>query len=102
MLLGDLLKSGELTAARVGEQYVDGPVLLGDSRVEAVDVREVCDVAPDSGGFPTDFDQRGVESLLPAARDNTCAPSRANRLAVASPIPLLPPVTTAVSRQAVP
>ena len=43
-----------------------------------------------------DQDQGFVQFILAASHDNDCAPSAAKRMALAKPIPLLPPVTMAI------
>ena len=101
--LGDLPQRDKLAAARVGEEDVDAALLLLDDRVKPIEVCQDRDIAWDHGDPRPERLHRRVELGLAASRDEDVrAPSRANRCAVASPIPLLPPVTTATFPSSLP
>ncbi len=74
VVLGDVLQRREDAVTGVGEEDVDEPSLFLEDGVEAIQIIELSDIP------------------LDAAR----APSCAKRFAVASSMPLLAPVTTAI------
>jgi hypothetical protein len=80
--------------AGVGEHHVEPPVPLVDGRHQGVEVGEPRDVTAD-GQHPS---SAAASSSRCRSRPviTTRAPSATSRRAVASPMPLVPPVTSAI------
>src|SRR5258708_20290956 len=89
------INGGVLDEAGAGHDDIDASLFGRNGREQPVEVSEVRDVALNGRHASADRRLRLVQFRLPAPVMKTCAPSSTNLLAVARPIPLLPPVMTA-------
>ena len=96
MTLGNLAQWEGFTSTCTGVKDVDRAFFAFDRLKEAIKVIKI-------GGIPTyaryvsaDLPNSLVQGLLPSARDKTSAPSSTNNRALASAMPLDPPVMTAI------
>ena len=96
VLLGDFADSRDFQHRGVGEDHVDASSAVGDRGVEPVEVFGLAHVTLDAGGLIAEFLDRRVEFGLPAAGDEDVCAFLHESFAVASPIPVVPPVMTAV------
>jgi hypothetical protein len=95
VVLGDFSQCGEFADAGIGEQDVDTACLVLYQVINPVKVGEVRRVGADGYGVRADFRRCSIEFRLTAAGNEDVGAFRRERLAVANPMPLLPPVTTA-------
>jgi hypothetical protein len=96
MLFGYLFDGGELAASSIGKQDIDMAMLLLDLCVELIEVCEVAGVGLDTGRTGPDLFKASSSTSLRRPVMMTFAPSETKRFAVARPIPLVPPVTSAI------
>ena len=96
VLLGYLVDGGKLADSSIGKQDIDTAMLLLDLGVELVEVCKVASVGLDTCRTRPDLFYGVVEHVLAATGMMTFAPSETKRFAVARPIPLVPPVTSAI------
>src|SRR5258705_2044334 len=94
MLLSEACQGSEFARAGISDQDIDLPLRL-HVLVEAIEVLQFGDVSPNACNLSAYRLDGLVEFLLAATRMKTQAPSSTNRFAVAKPIPVVPPVTTA-------
>src|ERR1700731_3331582 len=95
MLLGDRAEWRELATACIGEENVDLATLLLNSVIETVDIGELAHIALHAAHAAADLFDCGGERFLTAAGDEDRSAFGCEGLAVARPMPLVPPVTTA-------
>jgi len=96
VLFGDVSQPGHLSAAGVGDQDVEAAAAFGDRDVQRVKGGQVGDVAHDTNDVAVDVGDGGINHVLAApGQVDLRLPSAAKRRAVSSPIPALPPVTSA-------
>src|SRR6266852_130891 len=96
-LVADLAEGRVPRDARIREQDVEPPLFTLDLAEEAVEVGMVRNAAPDTGDVVPDLlDGRRQLRLTASSDEHVRAPSPTNCSAAASPIPLLPPVTSAI------
>ncbi len=97
MLLSDLAQGGELRATGIREHNIELALLPLDLREEAVKIVEVRHVSLYAGDISSDLLYRPSQLRITAPRDEDVrAPSFTNCFAVARPMPLLPPVMSAI------
>jgi hypothetical protein len=82
--------------SRNRKQHIKLAFLRSYFLVQPVQVVEIGSVPLDGSHVAADFGNGLIQLRLPAARNEDVDPSLTKRLAVASPIPLLPPVMTAI------
>jgi hypothetical protein len=97
-----LQRSKAATAARhrqkrreIEPQRWHSPPFRIDGFVEPIKVSQLGDVSLDAGNIVPNGFRRLVKLLLTTARDEDVGPSSTKSLAVAKPLPVVPPVTTA-------
>ena len=96
MLLGDLTKGREATSSGVGKENVEPTLLAFNGGIDTVEVCKVGDVTADASNVAFNEFHGGVEFGLAAASDEDIRAFGHKPLAVARPMPLLPPVTRAI------
>ena len=95
LFLGDFAHRREFRDAGIRKHDVELPFSRLDLREQAIEVGELGDVALNAGDVAADLFLRRIEFCWRRPVMKTYAPSATNRFAVASPMPLLPPVTSA-------
>src|SRR5437016_13368261 len=95
MLFGDTSQGSKFSNPGVGENDIDSPLRL-DGLIESVKVGQFGNVALNAGNVAADCLDGRIKFLLATARDEDVAPSLTKSFAAASPMPVEPPVMTAV------
>ncbi len=96
MLFGNGADGCELAAARVREENVETALFLLDLCVKPVEIGKNRRVRADSSDVGTNGFNRRIEFRLTASGDIDVGAFRDKLLAVARPMPVLPPVTSAI------
>ncbi len=97
MFLGDLAKLGKRRHSSVCKHDIEFALLALDLSKEPIQIRELRDISLDTGNISSR--SPSLRRPVPGSRRpvmKTKAPSLTNSFAVAKPMPLLPPVISAI------
>src|SRR5882724_3019082 len=96
VFFGDLADGCQIAEARIGEQNIDMAVFFFYGCIETVEVFHISDITLNTDSLvAADFLERYVDLFLAATGDDDMRAFSNKTLAVARPIPLLPPVIMA-------
>src|SRR5882762_1171995 len=95
MLFGDGPKGNKFANAGVSENNIDSPLRVRDGLVETIKVGQFGNVSLNAGNVAADCLHGLVEFFLAATRDEDIRTLLTKSVAVANPIPSVPPVMTA-------
>ena len=97
MHFGNLVDGGKLADSSIGKQDIDTAMLLLDMSEELIEVCKIAGIGLDAvGRIGPDLFTASSRTSLRRPVMMTFAPSETKRFAVARPIPLVPPVTSAI------
>src|ERR1039457_7599646 len=96
MSLGSHRERCDCTRARVGKEYVDVAMFLFHNSIKAVQIFQARYVACDRCNVSLDEGSSLLQLFLSSPSAHYVGTFFTKRLAVAKPIPLLPPVITAI------
>jgi hypothetical protein len=85
----------EFSTASIGEEHIEVSLLLLNRGEQAIEVFHLGGIALNTRDVFTDLFDGGIKFSLATTVMKTYAPSATKRLAVARPMPLVPPVTRA-------
>src|SRR3989442_5321818 len=102
VLLSDLAQGCKLGPTGIREDNIQLALLALDVCEEPIKIAEVRHVALETADISSDLLYRRRQLRITAARDKTYAPSFTNSFDVARPMPLLPPVMSAVLPSSLP